>query len=96
MFSTDYYVKNVQNLIPKIKLFRGQYVINTKSHPIHINELMFLHEIIGRNLNYVNSANSSSKSEVTLSNCSLQLSLTLTFLASPLPFAPLLAICSVG
>ena len=40
--------------------------INTKITPSHINKIESPHEFMGKNLHYVNSAKSSSKSEFTL------------------------------
>ena len=40
--------------------------INTKITPSHINKIESPHEFMGKNPHYVNSANSSSKSEFTL------------------------------
>ena len=50
-------------LSPNVRIFLE---VNTKSIQIHIVEIMFPHEFMGKNLCYTNSANSSSKSEVTL------------------------------
>ena len=46
--------------------------VNTKLNQIDINKIMLPNEFMGKNLHYVNSANSSSKNEVTLSGKSLE------------------------
>jgi hypothetical protein len=61
---SDYDGKSLPNLMLKLKYLLFLDVINNQ---IHINEIKLPHKIIAKNLGYINWANCSSTTEVTLS-----------------------------